>query len=111
MDIVNKLAPEKQRNISSDDQPWYTEQLKTLDRRRRREFHDNRRSVKYVRLQKEYQTKCSQAKKKFFKEMVRQIIEANPAQWYSLLKRITKYDIEKREELQIAEINHLTDEE
>ena len=111
MEIVDKIAPERLRNISTDDQPWYTEQLKILDRKRRREFHQNRRSGRYNRLQGEYKTKCSQAKKVFFKSMVRQVKEANPGQWYSLLKRITKYDSEKREELQIAEINHLTDEE
>ena len=111
MEIVNKIAPERFRNISTDDQPWYTEQLKILDRKRRREFHQNRRSNKYTRLQNEYKTKCNQAKKAFFKGMVRQVKEANPGQWYSLLKRITKYDSEKREELQVEEINHLTDEE
>ena len=110
MEIVDKIAPEKIRNISTDDQPWYTEQLKVLDRKRRREFRKSRRSSKYHRIQKEYQTKCSQAKKKFFNEMVRQIRESNPSRWYSLLKRITKYDSEKTEELQVSEINNLSDE-
>ena len=110
MGIVDKIAPEKFRNVSSDDQPWYTEQLKSFDRKRRREFRKNRRSEKYKRIQKEYSTKCSQAKKKFFNEMVRQVREANPSQWYSLLKRITKYDTQK-EELHVGEISHLTDQE
>ena len=111
MEIVNQIAPERYRNISTDDQPWYTEQLKILDRKRRREFNQNRRSDRYNRIQNEYKTKCSQAKKAFFRGMVRQVKEANPGQWYSLLKRITKYDSEKQDELQIAEINHLTDAE
>ena len=111
MEIVNRIAPEKYRNISTDDQPWYTDQLKILDRKRRREYRNNRRSDRYHILQKEYETKCKQAKKKFFNQMVRQIREANPSRWYSLLKRITKSDADKNEELNISEINNLTDEE
>ena len=38
MEIVNKVAPERIRNIASDDQPWFTEPLKLLDRKRRREY-------------------------------------------------------------------------
>ena len=110
MEVVDKIAPEKVRNISSDDQPWYTEHLKVLDRKRRREFRKGRRSDRYKTIQKEYNIKCSRAKKKFFSEMVRQVRESNPSQWYSLLKRITKYDTQK-EELHVAEISHLTDEE
>ena len=111
MEIVDETAPEKHRNISSDDQPWFDEILKKLDRRRRREFNKNRRSKKYQSLQKEYNSKCSSAKKKFFVSMIRKVREANPGQWYSLLKRISKYDQEKTEQLQIEEINHMTDEE
>ena len=60
MDIINKCVPEKIRKISNDDQDWYTEQLKNLDRKRRREFHMNRRSDRYLRLQDEYQKKCQE---------------------------------------------------
>ena len=38
--VINKLdefCPQKTRRIASDDRPWYTDQLKRLDRRRRRE--------------------------------------------------------------------------
>ena len=44
MDKVNTIAPEKVRRVASDDKPCFTENLKDLDRRRRREFHKNRRS-------------------------------------------------------------------
>ena len=54
MEIVKNIAPEKSRNIASDDKPWFTEPLKTLDKKRRREFNKNRRSERYFRLQKEF---------------------------------------------------------
>ena len=49
MEIVNNVAPEKSRNIASDDKQWFTEPLKNLDRKRRREFNINRRSKRYFR--------------------------------------------------------------
>ena len=43
--------------------------------------------------------------------MVRQVKDSDPSRWYSLLKRISNYDKEKMEELQIEEIRHLSDQE
>ena len=84
MTIVNKVASEKTRNIASDDQPWFTEPLKIQDRRRRREFTKNRRYERYLQLLKEFKSKCSN----FFNEMVRQVKDADPSKWYSMLTRI-----------------------
>ena len=111
MAIVNKIAPQRVRHISSEDKPWYTEALKALDRKRRREFHKNRRSTKYFNLEKEYKAKCSKAKSTFYKKMVTEVKEADPSRWYSMLKRISNYDKEKTEELHVEEINHMDDEE
>ena len=36
MMMINEAVPEKVRKVSSDDQDWYTESLKRLDRRRQR---------------------------------------------------------------------------
>jgi 2-oxoglutarate dehydrogenase complex dehydrogenase (E1) component-like enzyme len=90
MEMVNQAVPEKVRRIASDDQDWYTDALKRLDRRRRREFRINRRSNHYLKLCQEYQDKCKAEKKKFFKNIVRQAKEAEPGSWYRILKRISK---------------------
>ena len=47
-----KFFPEKTLKINSDDQPWITHKLKALDRKRKREFHKNRRSEKWKSLNK-----------------------------------------------------------
>ena len=60
--ILNKLeevCPQKIRKISSDDQCWYTDQLKRLDRKKKREFRRNRRSKRYRKLEKLYNKKIS----------------------------------------------------
>ena len=111
MNIVDKVVPEKIRNIASDDQPWFTQSLKVLDRKRKREFTKNRRSPRYLSLQQEFKTKCSKSKKDFFRKMTQQVKEANPSRWYSILKRISNYDSEKHEDLKIEDINHLSDQE
>ena len=50
MNKLDKFCPQKTRRIASDDRPWYTDQLKRLDRRRRREYKKNRRSNIYKKL-------------------------------------------------------------
>ena len=50
--VLNKLdeyCPEKTRKISSDDEPWFTDQLKRLDRKVKREFNKNRNSPKKLK--------------------------------------------------------------
>ena len=49
MSILDTIAPQKTRKISNNDQPWYTEQLKKIDRIRRREYQRNRRSQRYLK--------------------------------------------------------------
>ena len=55
--IIDKHVHERVRKISNDDQDWFTEQLMNLDRKRRREFHINRGSDRYLMLHNEYKIK------------------------------------------------------
>ena len=112
--VMNKLdecCPEKTRRISSDDRPWYTEQLKRLDRKRRREFSKNRRSKKYKRIKKLYDQKVAIAKRKFKSKMIDDVMTAGDAQWYSKLKRISNYGQQKTESVQVEEISHMTEQD
>ena len=60
---LDEFCPEKMRRVASDDQPFFTDLLKRLDRKRRREFRKNRRSPKYKKLHKMYKKKVSEARK------------------------------------------------
>ena len=64
-DKVDEFSPEVTRKISSDDEPWMTIQLKNLVRKKKREFHKNRRSTKFCYLQKKFKRKVSIEKKKY----------------------------------------------
>ena len=111
MGAINLYLPEKSIKVASDDSPWYNQGLKKLDRRRRREYHKNRRSDKYFQLCRLYEAKKSKAKKSYKKNMLDDIKQAKPGEWYSKLKRITRFDQGKSELLQVDEISHLDDQE
>ena len=46
----NEFLPLKKRKISSDDQPFCTEEMKRIKRSKTREFHKHRRSIKWREL-------------------------------------------------------------
>ena len=106
---VNKYLPEKTIRIASDDEPWFNQALKKLDRKRRREYNKNRRSDKYLRLSQQYKDRISNAKKRYKKDMIDDVKEAKSKDWYSKLKRITRYDQGKSETIQVDAISHLSD--
>ena len=108
---LDETCPEKTTKVASDDQPWYTEQLKRLDRKRRREYKKNRRSDKYKAIKKLYDIKVRTAKRKFKSKMIDDVLTSRDREWYSKLKRITNYDQRKSETFHVDEISDMTDEE
>ena len=111
LEALDQYLPKKVIRIASDDEPWYTQHLKKLDRRRRREYNKNRRSQKYRQLNSNYLDKVSRAKKKYKRTMIDDIKEARLGQWYSILKRISRYDQGKSHYIQVEEISHLSPQE
>ena len=105
-----EIFPEKTRKISSVDSPWMTQKLKKLDRRRKRIYRKQRRSEHWKCLDKHFKTQVKCAKESFYKEMIADLRQKNPSQWYSSLKRISGYD-KKSEKVIIAEIFDQTDQE
>ena len=71
--LLNKyheFFPEKQRIISSDDQPFFTKKLQMLKRKKCREYHKNRKSEKWERMNKEYELEISKAKKNYYRKQI-----------------------------------------
>ena len=44
---LDEFFPEKIRKIASDDSPWMTNKLKNMDRKRKRTFHRERKSINW----------------------------------------------------------------
>ena len=84
----NELFPEKTRKFNSDDQPWISHKLKSMDRLRKREYHKHRKSDKWKMLNSDFKQGVKCAKKNFYKKMMCDIMNKNTSQWYSCLKRM-----------------------
>ena len=111
LDKLDEYCPEKTRRISSDEQPWFTEQLRRLHRKKKREFRRHRGSRRYRQLQKLFEKKLIEEKVKFKRKMIDDVLEARSGQWYAKLKRMTNFDQAKFDVLQVDEINHPSDQE
>ena len=83
----NKSFPEKVLRVREDDEPWYSEELKTLDRKKKREFMKHQKSDRWRKLNKEYKEKILEEKASYYKRMVKDLKYSNPRKWYSKVKR------------------------
>ena len=73
MQKVDEYLPEKIRKISSDDQPFVTDQIKRLKRKKGREFHKHRKSDKWQALDAQYRDLVKNTKKKYYHKMVQDL--------------------------------------
>ena len=62
--------PKKTRKISSNNQPFFTEKLSILKRKKQREYNKHRKSEKWTRLNVEYNEKLGAAKRTYFKKEI-----------------------------------------
>ena len=79
---MNEYLPLKKVKFCNEVQPFYTPELKNLDKKRKKEFQKHRRSGKYQHLNRKYKQKCRNAKKNFYKNFIQDLKISNPRQWY-----------------------------
>ena len=108
LEKLDQFLPLKKRKVCSDDQPFCTEEMKRLKRLKSREFHKNRKSIKWRDLNKRYKKEVSSAKKKYYTNIIKDLKTSNVSQWYSKLKRLCSYDQQKSEPVIVESIKHLT---
>ena len=65
MEKIDEYLPHKKRIISSDDQPYCTDKMKTLKRQKTREYRKHRTSTKYKELNIQCQKEISAAKNSY----------------------------------------------
>ena len=107
----HEIFPEKTHRVNSNDQPWISHKLKSMDKRRKQEFNKHRMSEKWKRLNQVFKENVKCAKKTFYKKMMNDLMNKNTSQWYSSVKRMTSYNQQKSEKVIVHEINHLSDED
>ena len=95
MDKFHEVFPLKTFKVREDDKPWYSPELKNLDRRKKREFDKNHKSERWFALQREYKNALKTQKEKYYKNMVKDLKQSNPRNWYSKIKRMSGKEQEK----------------
>ena len=90
--LLNKHLPEKSVTISSLDRNWMSPDLKTLLRKKQREFVKNRKSNKWKTLNKKYKKLKRKTIKNFYSNFTAELKEMNPGKWYEMAKRIEALD-------------------
>ena len=108
---LNICLPEKIIRVTTDDAPWCNNKVKNIKRIKCREYNKHRRSNKWIELDKKYKLVVKQEKQKYYKNIVKDLKQSNPSQWYSKLKRLCSYDLEKQEVLKCEEIDQVPDQD
>ena len=110
-DQVNICFPTKTSKHTTDDSPWCNDNVKRLKILKCREYRKHRRSQKWTDLDLIYKSALSEAKLKYYKNMVKDLKTSKPSQWYSKLKRICSYDQDKYDPIICDEISELSNKE
>ena len=107
----DEIFPEKTRKIQSDAQPWISQKLKKMDRKRKRIYRKERKSEKWSKMNKRFKKEVKSAKANFCKDQVADHKQKKPGQWYTCLKRISSFDQMKNDQVSVDELNHLPDQQ
>ena len=81
-------CPEKTVRISSQDKPWITSELKSLDRKKSREYQKKGKSLKYRKLAEEFKAKYKSETDKYLKNNVDVLKDCKPGKVYKIFKRM-----------------------
>ena len=85
---LDTYLPKKIVKLGINDKPFITSELKTLKRKRMREYKANGKSEKYIRLKREFDVKYTRAAGDFMRKNIESLKETNPGQAFSILKRM-----------------------
>ena len=87
--LIEEHCPTKTVKLRPQtDKPFITNELKTLDRKRKREYRKHRKSEKYCYLNELFNAKYSKASKDYLEKMMFELEESNPAKANKLIKRL-----------------------
>ena len=111
MSKLDQYLPVKTVSFSSDDQPWFTPELKELDKRRKYEYRKHRRSFHWKTLNSKFKNKVSAIKASYYKKKIEDLREGKPGQWYSLLKQLSSHDQVKSDQPVCEDIRDLPDQQ
>ena len=105
---LDSMLPRKSVKINPNlDKPFYTAELKKLDRQVKREYRKHFRSEKYFRLKKYYDEKFRRAAEDYLEKNVRSMIDEDYGQAYQSLKKLGSQPGDCSDEGAFTLISHL----
>ena len=103
-----EFFPLKTKVVTSEDQPFFSQKLKMMRRRKVREYIKNRKSKKWHEMNKEYQVEVKRSKMMYYAQKIKQLGKNKPKYWYRELKKLTGFGQEKFEEVNVESIKDMT---
>ena len=86
--MISETFPLKTITISSDDKPWFNEELRTLKRRRLREYSRHGKSEKYLELQDMFDTKFQSEFQKYRLKIEAEVSQGKRGSSYFVVKKL-----------------------
>ena len=106
--MFDSCFPRKSRTFFSETQPFFTEKLEKLKRKKCREYAENRKSKKYMNLQSIYRKELKIAKKAYYRKRIQALRSSNPKSWYKNIKQLIGEDT-SRDKIEVEAIKDLSD--
>ena len=88
--IYDKCFPLKRRRVFSETEPFFTEKLTKLKRKKLREFTKHRNSTKFQSLHKTYKKELDSAKRAFYRKKICDLRTSQPRSWYQNIKKLMR---------------------
>ena len=113
--LVLEIFPEKAITVSDKDQPFFTEELRLLRRRRQREYQKRGRSDKYLELKERFEETLKNEARKYKEKVIQRVKDGDIKSSYKLLRNLGDgpQDKMKKRELKIPKFidNNMSDQE
>ena len=86
--LVTEIFPEKKIRISKEDQPYFNEHLRSLKRKRQREYTKHGKSTKYLQLKATFEEKRKCELEKYKEKILNEVANSRRGSVYPTLKKL-----------------------
>ena len=93
--MLDAVAPTKEIKISCDDPAWMNTRIKSVIRRRNREYDKHGKTEKWRYLKKKALKLCKIAKKTFAESFITNLKDKDPRTWMTKMKKLGQANHEK----------------
>ena len=90
--LVEEFFPLKTVQISSYDQPFFTERLRLLRRQRQREYRNAGRSEKYIKLKVAFTDMFEKEAHKYKEKVITEVTDGKRGSAYKALKKLGSWN-------------------